>query len=251
MSNADHFYQEILTGFRKLAEQKGILDENITINGKILNTQEAIGIPSRDDFPLLMGKEFLMEADYKGSKGQAFTNCPGNFNGTICEITKTLPKNSFEYAVLISSMNAVGKHLGLCEKTIHCRNEGPELCAEHIVASIKKMDIYRATSNPLKIALVGYQPSFLDKLARNFNLRCLDLDLSRIGQKKFGITIEQGVDNMRDALNWADMILVTGSTLCNGTIVNYLSHKNTYFFGTTISATAALLGLKRMCFEAE
>ena len=51
-----------------------------------------------------------------------------------------------------------------------------------------------------------------------------------------------------DAKEWAEVILCTGSTVCNGTIVDYLdTGKQTYFFGTSLAGVAALLGLQRLC----
>ena len=47
----------------------------------------------------------------------------------------------------------------------------------------------------------------------------------------------------------ANLILCTGSTVCNGTIVNYLGlDTEVLFFGTTLAGTAVLMGLKRLCF---
>ena len=54
---------------------------------------------------------------------------------------------------------------------------------------------------------------------------------------------------MADAIEWADIVLCTGSTVCNGTLVDYMDlGKPTYFFGTSLAGTAELLGLKRLCF---
>ena len=49
--------------------------------------------------------------------------------------------------------------------------------------------------------------------------------------------------------SYAELILCTGSTLCNGSIIDYLDlDKDVLFFGTTASGAAPLLGLKRVCF---
>jgi len=39
-----------------------------------LSPRDAIGDPGRDDFPILRGREVLMQAVYKGAAGQAFTS---------------------------------------------------------------------------------------------------------------------------------------------------------------------------------
>ena len=54
-------------------------------------------------------------------------------------------------------------------------------------------------------------------------------------------------EEIRDS--YAELILCTGSTLCNGSIIDYLDlDKDVLFFGTTASGAAPLLGLKRVCF---
>ena len=59
-------------------------DEQITVvSARTLSAKEAIGNPDRDDFPLLKGKEFMVEASFRGAKGQAFTDMPGNYKGYL------------------------------------------------------------------------------------------------------------------------------------------------------------------------
>ena len=58
-----------------------------------------------------------------------------------------------------------------------------------------------------------------------------------------------GVSDMADAVASAELILCTGSTLCNGTMVDYLDlDKEVLFFGITAAGAGAILGLKRLCF---
>jgi len=48
-----------------------------------LSSREARGELDRDDFPLLRGKEVLMQAVYRGSAGQAFTSASGSFTASL------------------------------------------------------------------------------------------------------------------------------------------------------------------------
>ncbi len=41
---------------------------------KGLNPKEAIGTPDRNDYPILKGKELIIEATFKDAKGQSFTD---------------------------------------------------------------------------------------------------------------------------------------------------------------------------------
>ncbi|NLT35482.1 MAG: hypothetical protein GXX83_06255 [Gaiellales bacterium] len=41
------------------------------------------GTPERSGAPILKSKESMMEARFRGSRGQAFTLMPGDFRGTL------------------------------------------------------------------------------------------------------------------------------------------------------------------------
>ncbi|MGI5859454.1 MAG: Rossmann-like domain-containing protein [Tepidanaerobacteraceae bacterium] len=99
--------------------------------------------------------------------------------------------------------------------------------------------------NP-KIALVGYQPSLLENLSKEFKLHVLDLNPANVGKVRYGIEVEYGILAYDEVVKeWADLVLCTGSTICNGTIVNFIDiNKPVFFFDTTLSGAAPILGLK-------
>ncbi len=69
------------------ARERGLTSDTVeVVSARPLTPDEAIGKPDRTDFPLLKGKEFMMEARYQGARGQAFTAMPGEFQGTVEEI---------------------------------------------------------------------------------------------------------------------------------------------------------------------
>lgn len=232
----------IKSRFTELVNKNNLMDEVISVEAKILTTEEAIGNPKRRDYPLVKGKEKLMQAEFKGFVGQAFTDAPCDFSGTVREIMELPLDFNRERAIFIASVNAIMNYLDLSSNTIHCKDEEPESCAEKLVESIKKK-----YNNP-KITLVGYQPAFLENLSKNFTLRVLDLDDEKIGTKKDGVLIENGENNLEDAIEWCDLIIATGSTVVNDTLSNFTeTGKPTLFFGTTISGPACLVGLERFC----
>ncbi|MCE0492431.1 Rossmann-like domain-containing protein [Vibrio salinus] len=241
----DDFFTNLLNKFRKIVNDYDFLNENISIAGTVLTNEEAIGHPTRKDYPLLTGKERLMQAEFKGFRGQAFTDMPGLFSGTISSIIEKEPENNWERAVLISTVNAVCAYLGVTDRTVHCKNNEPEECAKGLVDYVKKH-----FGNP-KIALIGLQPSMLESLASFFSVRNLDLDKDKIGKIKFGIEIEDGEAKLNEVLDWCDIIIATGSTCTNGSIVHYLHKKPVLFYGTTISGVAALMNLPRFCLCAQ
>jgi len=231
---------------RALAEENALLGETVTVAGRALTPEEAIGNPERQDFPLIKGREKLIQATLKDAKGQAFTDMPGHFSGTLSEILDRPLESNFDRAVFVATMNAVTSLLGLAERTVHCRDEEPEYCASCVVGFIKQ------NYGDPKVALVGFQPSLLQQLAPSFAVRALDLDSERIGTEKFGVVIEDGDRDTAAVLEWCDLVFATGSTIVNETITDFLDiGKPAVFFGTTISGAAALMGLDRYCEREE
>ena len=243
----EDFYRGLQSAFEALLEKNGVGDEAVEVTCRALSPEEAIGTPVRRDFPILTGKDVMIQAKFRSSLGQAFTEAPLTFQGSLSEVLAAdLAGDPHARGLYIAVLNAVTKELGLCGGTVHCRTQGPELCAGD-------MRSYLQTHYPDKkrIALVGYQPALLEMLSGSpYEVRVLDLNPANVGQVRFGVTVEDGVRDYEAVVkNYADLILCTGSTLCNGTIVDYLDlPTEVVFFGTTIAGAAALLGLKRACF---
>lgn len=240
MSTQENFYSELIKRFREIVETNDLLDEEIVITGRALSVEEAIGNPKRQDFPIVKGKEKLMQAEFKGYKGQAFTDMAGNFKGTLKEVLNNPLESNFDRAVLVASMNAICCYLGLIGKTIHCHDDQPEQCARELVEFIKE-----GFGNP-RVALIGYQPAMLEKIAGSFSLRVVDLDPDNIGKIKSEVQVE-GYEATNEILEWCDVIVATGSTIVNSTITDYCKHKPALFFGTTGAAACHIMGLQRFC----
>lgn len=231
------------TQMRKEWEPLGILDDTVRITARILTTNEAIGEQELQDFPLQKGKEKLMEARFRDSKGQAFTDHFDNFESSIREVVTMALTDNFKRAVFISTFNAVQHHLQKTSNTIHCRNNSVPQCAE-------KLALYIAEKYGTPyITQIGYQPQMIKSLSGRFPMRVIDLDEDNIGQTKHGITIE-GPEDTQDALDTADLVLATGSTVVNDSLSNFvLDDTPTIFYGTTVAAAADVLRLNRFCPE--
>ncbi|KZL91399.1 Rossmann-like domain-containing protein [Clostridium magnum] len=237
----NQFYTNLFDRFKKLVEDNGLLNEEVKITGRTLTTEEAIGNTERKDFPIIKGKEKLLEADFRGVKGQAFTDMPNNFQGNLKQIVEMSLETNFDTAVYIATLNAVCRYLKITDKTVHCKDGEPENCASELVEYIKNK-----YGNP-KIALIGFQPAMLENLGKNFKVRIVDLDTSNIGKVKYSVMVEDGSKPIDDLLNWCDIVVATGSTIANKTITNLLLDKPTIFFGTTLAGAAALMKLERFC----
>lgn len=221
---------------------KGLLDRKIKIKARALSTEEAIGNPESNDFPLMKGRERLMQAELEGTAGQAFTDQYGNFEGTLKEALDTNPANNYRRSIFIASLNATLRHMGHVQQTIHCKNEEPGECAIQLCSYIKSE--YRTP----KITQIGFQPRFVEELSKVYELRVIDLDTDNIGVTKFDTLIE-GPEKTDDAIGWADLLLVTGTTIVNGTIEDFLNRKPVLFYGTTIAGAAHLMGWDRFCYK--
>lgn len=241
------FYQTLRARFQKILTAHGIENEEVTISCRALTPEEAIGKTRRQDFPIISGRDVMIEANFRGSRGQAFTDAPTAFSGSLSEILNAdLAADARARGLFIATVNAVMCHLGLCCGTVHCRTDGPEKCAVDLLALLRSHYADRK-----RIALIGYQPAMLEMLAKSeFQVRVLDLNPANVGQIRHGVTVEHGVRDYESiAGGGADLILCTGSTVCNGTIVDYMDlDTEVLFFGTTLAGTAVLMNLKRVCF---
>ena len=236
------FYNDIKERFFNLVKEKDLMSSKVeVVSARTLTPQEVIGKPERDDFPLLKGKEVMIQADFKGSLGQAFTDMPGNYNGTLKEIFDMPLDNNFQRAVFIATLNAVLRYLNYISKTVHCKDKEPAECAAHLVDYIKER-----FGNP-RIAFIGMQPAMVEALVVQFIIRVVDLDPDNVRQRRCGVLIED-VAYTKEILSWADLILTTGTTVVNDTLTPLLIEKPIIFYGITIAGVAYLKGYEQYCF---
>ncbi len=228
-------------------KKENLFQKKILIKAKVLSAQEAIGNPERDDFPLLKGRERIVEANYEGHLGHAFTDMHGGFEGQISELFQMPLDNNYRRALLVGAINALSHYWGMVDDTVHCKDTQPEECARKCVEFIKQ-----GYPNIKRITFVGYQPALVENFSKDFSLKILDLDAQNVGQKKYGVTVLDGEKDMKESISWAEIVLATGSTVVNGTIDRILSfakpEKKVIFYGVTIAGVAKWIDLKRMCF---
>jgi uncharacterized protein (DUF4213/DUF364 family) len=233
-------YETLRKKFSEIVAQANLESEEVKISGRALTEKEAIGNPEHRDYPLQKGKERLMQAEFRGSFGQAFTDMSGNFEGRLSQIVEMNLADNFRRAIFISTINAVMRYLGLIDKSIHCKDTSPVRCSKELVKFLKE-----EYGKP-KVALVGLQPRMLEALSGAFDVKVMDLDENNIGQKAYGIMI--GPPQRTEAnLNWCDIALITGTTLTNDTISEFKTEKPVIFYGVTIAGPARLLGLEHFC----
>jgi hypothetical protein len=205
-------YKNLRDTLAGIVRENGLESERVQVFARALAPEEAIGRPEERDYPLLTGKERLMS-----------------------EL-----RTNFHRAVFICTLNAAMNHVGLINKAVHCRDQEPRRCALELLRYLEER-----FGHP-KIAMVGLQPRMVETLSKAFPLRVTDLDPDNIGRERFGIRIE-GADRTQTNLIWCDVALVTGTTIVNDTISEFLTDKPTIFYGVTISGAAKILGLNHFC----
>lgn len=219
-------------------ERNDLAGKSIGVRCEALSPAEAIGAPEHHDYPILKGREVMVEAVFEGARGQAFSDSFENAEYLVDDLPGMALDSNRNRASFVAGLNAVYRYLGLCEGTVHCRDGEPADCAGHLM---------EAAGSPEKVLLVGYQPRFLHTLAAATSLRVVDMDADNVGTDVAGVRVEPP-ESTAVAMAWCDLILATGSTLVNGTIATFLrQEKPVLFYGVTIAAAAEILGLGRFC----
>ena len=237
-NSEDSVYEVLKKAMRDVLGFNNLLSEKVNIHCKALSAKEAIGNPEHDDYPIIKGREVIVEADFGGVKGQAFADSFEQVTYQLKDVVAMKLDTNKKRASFISSLNAVYRYLGLCDKTVHCKDAEPRECADHLLDEV---------NFPEKVLLIGFQPRFLDVLSKNRQLRIIDLDEDNIGNAFNNVAVEPET-NTADALKWCDMVFATGSTIVNGTITQFLEQpKPVTFYGITISAAGKILRLNTYC----
>lgn len=241
----DLFFTHLQDAFTKLVDEFGLRYAEVEVKASLLTPEESIGVTKRQDYVILAGKERLLQATVMGAKGQAFTGAQGDFSGSLDDVLNMPLTDDFQRAVYIATLNAVVCYTKKDEQTIHCRNEGPEKCAEQTAAYFKEK-----YDNP-RILMIGYQPALAEAIYQaGIALTVLDLDPANIGQTKNGVYINNGAEDLDAYIAKSDVIFATGSTICNATIDPlYQAPIPLVLFGTTGAGAAALLRIQRFCPE--
>lgn len=243
--------EEAREKFQAIITERQLGREPVWVTVGTLSAKQAIGSPTRQDFPLLQGKEVMIEADFRGSFGQAFTDQPQSFQGNVQDIQDLNLATNDNRAIFIAAINAVTNHLGMVTGVRHCHDEEPEECAAQIARHM--LDNY----GRVKVGLVGLQPAILENLVKAFgavNIRCTDLNPDNTGKNKFGAEIWDGRTETARLIMWCDLLLVTSSTMVNNTFDGIQAEttsqgKRLIIFGVTGAGLSTLLGLERVCFS--
>jgi uncharacterized protein (DUF4213/DUF364 family) len=241
--------EETRTRFREIVEEHRLLDLPVSVLATPLTPEEAIGTPGRRDFPIVVGKERVVEADVLGAKGQAFTDSAAEFVGSLEEVLRLELTTSQSRAVFVATLNAVLRHLEMVRATVHCKDDDPESCAREIASGLLEK------RGQAQVGLIGLNPAIAERLVETFGptqIRISDLDPENIGRWRFGVQIWDGNQRTEDLIAVSDVVLVTGTTIVNGTFDGIWEQirarkKDCLVYGATAAGVSELLGLQRIC----
>ncbi len=228
-------------------KHEGLKELNVKVTSRALKNEEAIGNPSRTDFPLLRGKEVLLQVEIEGGLGQAFTSASVAYKGNLNNMLEFSSDEIGNNALFVATLNAVAQKLGLINKTKHCINDEPEQCGQKISENI------REKYGLCNVGIIGYQPAIIENCVKVFGadrVKVTDLDNETVGTIRYGIKILDGMTDTKQLIDFADVILITGTVLANKTfhdINDIIGDKPFYFFGTTCAALAHFHDVYRLC----
>ncbi|MFH1723754.1 MAG: DUF364 domain-containing protein [Elusimicrobiota bacterium] len=242
--------ENVRTEVRRLVRQRGIGRRKALVFAEPLTPEQAIGRPSRKDYPIIKGKERVLEARVLGARGQAFTDSPCEFTGTVDGVLQLPFTSNRNRAIFVAVVNALCRALGMAEGTVHCKDDEPEQCGSKIAAHILER------WGRVRVGLFGFNPAIAQKLIRVFGrgrTRIADLDDDNIGSVKSGVKIEDGETASEDIIRWSDVCLITGTTLLNGTFDSLAAcakrHGTDFLiYGMTVAGVSSLTGLPRQCY---
>lgn len=225
------------------------VDRTQLVTVRCLTPDEAIGAEASSEFVIKKGKERVIEANFDGVAGQAFTDHPSDWLGSLDELMQLDLTETGQRAVFTAGLNAVLRRLDRASGTIHCRNDEPSRCGEELTGLLYER------FGVAHYGLIGLQPAILEAMGDGFGtsrLRVLDLNEDNIGQERFGVLVWDGEKDLLRLIDWCEVGVATGSSVVNGSINDLLKQfaaagKPLVFFGNTISGVAALLDLPRLC----
>ena len=107
----------------------------------------------------------------------------------------------------------------------------------------------------VEVGLVGLNPAIAERLVEVFgaeHVHITDLCGANIGQRRFGVLVNDGARHTGALIDASDVVLVTGTTLVNGTFDRIVERikaggKTFLVYGVTAAGVCKLTEIERIC----
>ncbi len=246
---SESILEQTRSSFRQIADEAQMLGADVSVLGKPLTPEEAIGTPGRRDFPIILGKERVLEATVLGSRGQAFTDSAREYLGQLQDVVNLDLRTNEKRAIYVATLNAVLAHVGRVECTVHCRDDDPEDCGREIAETLF------AESSEGRVGLIGLNPAIGENLVTAFGSDRVffsDLDPDNVGRRRFGVEVWDGRHRTDELIDNSEVVVFTGTTLVNGTFDAIFSRirdhgKRYLIYGMTAAGVGHFLDFRRVC----
>lgn len=243
--NINEIYDKLIEKFLAVPGVEALLDKSVVIK-RDEEPEPALMpwnyIPFKGRRP-----EYRVTAKILGTDGEAYTETPENFEGTLKEALELPYSEKGIDARTLAAINAVMDKKDLCAGIFPPTFDERRMYSD---ALFLHMTENYGRSN---IILVGYDGYFVKKfVSEDIDFWTMDRDPDNVSQDRFKHVVVNSAKYNREAcFAWGKFFLVTGSTLTNGTIVQYLDSlenpkcqgKPMLFYGVTIGGAATLLNL--------
>jgi len=235
------FLRGLRSQLRRIVGEQGINPEKVPVEVRSLSPAEIYGDAPLGGLPASPGAMQMVEASVDGARGQAGTDEPGDWSGSLQDVLCMPLKDQFSRAIFVATLNGVMRSVGQLECTLHCKDERPGMCAR------KCVEMLTAEMDPGAVAMIGYQPRLFAALVKRYDLCVVDFHPEMVGRMIKGVKIV-GPDRMEKCNEKAGLLLVSGRTLINGTFDKVSTReKPAIFYGVTATGPARLLGLRHFC----
>jgi len=231
-------YEQIVTSFLQVPKVTELLKEPVQV---IPDEDPEMTLLPPGEQPGKAGRpEYRVTAIFRGTKGEAYTECPEAFEGTLQEALDLPVSERGIHAAALASINAVMSYLNQCPGTFSDDEETHIRYADALYRHV------RSQYGTDHIVLIGYDGYIVKKFVdEGMDFWTLDRNPDHITKNRFEhVIVNSAKYNRESCYAWGRLFILTGSSLCNGTAVQYLDHQiPVLFYGITCAAAATLLGL--------
>ena len=110
-------YDQLKSSLAELIQKEGLAGGELEVRCRVLESAEAIGNPKDQDYPILRGREHMVEATFAGARGQAFADEFENLTGPVETLAgKWTSKPTPSVRSLLPGSTPFIVHCGRCEE---------------------------------------------------------------------------------------------------------------------------------------